>query len=244
MIKQKEIERWYESAHYRKKSDWICIDQPKVIQEWFSSQAVGQIFYSDEFEPPKWMSKVPTVSVTGQWIKAVTKKPSHTGCIAIIKRPHYPIARLVASKQVVLLDGIQDPGNLGTIIRSMVAFGTSTLCLTSKCADPFHPKCVAASSGTIGKVVIFYEEHWSPWLAQSKLPVFILNPHAIDAIQSKKDQSEYILICGSEGQGIQSPWHQYVKESTSVAIPIHDECESLNAAMSVNIALFHFFIKE
>ena len=240
MIEEKDVERWYSSSHYRKKCDWICIDQPKVINEWRHSQQLGRLFYSKEYkdyiEPYQTLS---TVEVEHSWVKKTTKKPSSPGCIAVIRRPHYPLSKLVASKQVVVLDGIQDPGNLGTIIRSMVAFGVKTLCLTENCADPFHPKTIAASVGTIPNIDIFYYDHWKTWISETSLPIFELHPNAASMVKTRTEK-EFVLICGSEGNGVQSHMLQSIHR-TPIAIRMTQNCNSLNAAMSVNIALFHFW---
>ena len=55
MISERDIERWFESPHYRKKSDWICIDQPKVISEWQSKKMIGQLVMADSVQKLSWM---------------------------------------------------------------------------------------------------------------------------------------------------------------------------------------------
>lgn len=242
MINNKEIEKWYQSSHYRKKSDWICIDQPKVIEEWKDSQTIGQIVCSNDFQKSDWMEKYPCLEVDHKWMSVVTSKPSHHGCMILIKRPIFKIADLLKVKRAVLLDGIQDPGNMGSIIRAMVAFGIDTLCLTDHCVDPFHPKSVSSSVGTISQVKIFHESHWSDWIKKAKLPLLILDPLAPLAIQEIKISEKFILVCGSEGRGIQS---KLITERsiTPVSIPISNKVESLNAAMSIGIALNRLIIQ-
>ena len=212
-----------------------------MILEWKGDQTFGQFFYSDQFKPFKGFKKSKrTILVSHEWITQITKKPSHHGCIAIIKRPHYPIASLLSANHVVVLDGIQDPGNLGTIIRSAVAFEVPIICLTNTCADPFHPKCVSATAGTVGKASLFLEEHWAKWLPQTEHEIYCLDPNAVQTVQQMKRPKKYVLVCGSEGLGIQSTVIKSV-QSTLVSIPMSIEVESLNAGVSVSIALGHFF---
>lgn len=241
MIKTKDIERWYASNHYRKKADWICIDQIKVILEWKNAQEFGQLFFSEEFKPyAGFKESSRTEKVSQKWINAVTKKPSNSGCIAIVRRPHYPLSNLLSAKQVLVLDGIQDPGNLGTIIRSAVAFNAPVICLSKTCVDAFHPKCVAATSGAIGKAQLFLEQHWSGWIKQSEFPKYVLNPNGIQTLQRMTQPENYILICGSEGQGVQNK-HLTSINTIPLSIPMSTHTESLNAAISVSITLGHFF---
>ena len=94
MISEKDIERWFESSHYRKKSDWICIDQPKVIEEWQKKNMVGQVIHASTIEKPSWAASIPSLSVSLSWLINLTGKPSHQGLMIIIERPNYRIACL------------------------------------------------------------------------------------------------------------------------------------------------------
>ena len=242
MINKKDIERWYESSHYRKKSDWICIDQPKVIEEWKNNQTIGQLMCSDGYQKSEWMANYPCEEVDHKWLSEVTSKPSHPGCMIILKRPIYKLSDLLQTKKVLLLDGIQDPGNMGTIIRSMVAFGIDTLCLTEHCVDPFHPKSVSASVGAIAHINIFYESHWKDWIDTTKIPILVLDTLAHQPVHQINISDSFILVCGSEGRGIQSKLIT-ARSITPISIPISNKVESLNAAMSVSIALNQFMLK-
>ncbi len=239
MISERDIERWFESPHYRKKSDWICIDQPKVISEWQSKKMIGQLVMADSVQKLSWMKDIPTLEVSLNWLMKITGKSSHRGVMIIIERPTYKISTLIKTKRLVILDGIQDPGNLGTIIRSMVAFNCLSLGLTDDCVDPFHAKAVSASAGAISKVSIFYESHWAQFLKETSIPIYMLNPLANKTILDIKKSNEYILICGSEGNGIQSDVIKSVS-AIPLAIPMVGEVESLNVGISASIALNRF----
>ncbi|RAP24636.1 hypothetical protein DID73_01515 [Candidatus Marinamargulisbacteria bacterium SCGC AG-343-K17] len=236
MISERDIERWFESAHYRKKCDWICVDQPKVIREWGKQGLIGQVICSDAIEKPKWTEDMPCLDVSHTWLTTISKKPSHMGMMVIIERPAYKVSKLMRATRTLVIDGIQDPGNLGNMIRTMVAFGCKTLCLTNDCVDPFHPKSVSASCGAIANIDIYYETHWGDWIKTTKHPVYILDPLALHSIWDVEKSDGYVLVCGSEGQGMKSKLIQSVQLSP-ISIPMADEMESLNAAMSVGIGL-------
>jgi TrmH family RNA methyltransferase len=236
MISTRDIERWFDSAHYRKKSDWVCIDQPKVIREWGRKGRIGQVICSDKIEKPAWTTTVPCLDVEHAWFNQVTKKPSHMGMMVIIERPTYKVSDLMRAPRVLLLDGIQDPGNLGTMMRSMVAFGCNALCLTDDCVDPFHPKSVNASCGAIAHLGIYFETHWMAWIKETKHPIYVLDPKGLSNIWDIERSKNYVLVCGSEGQGIQSTLIKSV-HIHPISIPMADEMESINAALSVGIGL-------
>ena len=237
MISKRDVERWFESGHFRKKSAWIVIDQPKVIHAWQDSSKIVQIMVDQTDKIPKKWGGVEWMEVSHQWLSKLTNKPTHSGILVIVNRPKKNIEQLKQAKRVLLLDGIQDPGNMGTIIRSAVAFGVNTICVTKDCVDVFHPKSINASSGTIGSVSIFDQSDWGKWIQTSKLPCIVLSPHANISLQSVNKHEGFILISGSEGQGVQSEEIQQLPAKL-VAIPMNKQCESLNVAMSVSIALY------
>lgn len=236
MIQQRDIERWFESSHFRRKCDWVCVDQPKVIKAWAKRHMIGQFILADDMDEPAWMEGTPTLKVNRKWLSSITQKPSHQGVMVIIERPTFKLSDLLTCQRAVLLDGIQDPGNLGTIIRAMVAFGITTLCVTDNCVDVFHPKAVNASSGALADIKIYNESHWADWLPSISHPVYVLDPVGSSQVHQLPKQESFVLICGSEGRGVQS---KLVTSVRMVPVSIHmtNQMESLNAAMSVNIAL-------
>ncbi len=238
MISERDIERWFESSHFRRKCDWVCVDQPKVIQSWIDRHMIGQVIIANDLEKPSWISKFPEMAVSRAWLSKVTQKPSHPGIMVIIERPTFKVSDLLSQKRVLILDGIQDPGNLGTIIRSMAAFGIKALCLTDDCVDVFHPKAVNASSGALAHISIYHESHWSDWLGKSKHPVYVLDPSAAYLVNQVKQKGAFTLVCGSEGRGIQNELIKSVRLNP-ISIAMAEGVESLNAAMAVSIALHH-----
>ena len=87
---------------------------------------------------------------------------------------------------------------------------------------------------------LFMEKHWSSWIKQSKNPIYVLNPNGVKTVQRMTQPDAYILICGSEGQGIQNKVITSLN-TTPLSIPMNSQTESLNAAISVSITLSHFF---
>ena len=118
----------------------------------------------------------------------------------------------------------------------MASFGVRALFLTDDCVDVFHPKTVNASAGALAHISIYHEIHWSDWLTTSKYPVLVLDPLAAHTINDVKTKDAFILICGSEGRGIQNELIKSVR-LTPVSISMTDDVESLNAAVSVSISL-------
>jgi len=137
----------------------------------------------------------------------------------------------------ILLDGVQDPGNVGAIIRTANAFGINSVILTEGCADPYNPKTIRASMGAIFRQNIQY-------LSISELSdIKDKNFRFIGATLAKDCRKVYevnykdtIIVIGSEGRGISEDILSLCSEN--VTIPISPECESLNAAIAAAILIW------
>ena len=140
----------------------------------------------------------------------------------------------------ILLDGVQDPGNVGTIIRTASAFGIRSVILTGGCADPYNPKTIRATMGAIFKQVLFN-------VSSSKLDVLresgrkiigtVLDGDCSDI--SEINLKDAIIAIGNEGCGLSSRMLSLCSEK--IKIPILPECESLNAAIAAAIIMWEAY---
>lgn len=152
---------------------------------------------------------------------------------AVAKIPKWTLNDAITKRVIVVLDGLQDPGNVGTILRACLAFDASVILVES--ADPTNPKAVRASAAAILK---------TPWLeigrgeaadliGQIGRSVYRLELRD-NAIPPKKiPDVPMVLIAGNEGKGI-----SLEIAGQSVAIPQSKDLESLNVAVAVSIALY------
>jgi TrmH family RNA methyltransferase len=150
------------------------------------------------------------------------------GVLALFERPRATVDQLFAREDtvVVALDGVQDPGNVGAIVRLAAAFDAGGVALLPGCADPFGPKAIRASAGAILSVpcvpVALADLRWPLVAADSR-------GEAIDPPPRRA-----VLIFGSEGGGV-SP--EVARNARKIAIPMSGRVESLNVAMAAAILL-------
>jgi TrmH family RNA methyltransferase len=157
---------------------------------------------------------------------------------AVAKIPSYSIEDIKKHSVILVLDGIQDPGNLGSILRLCLGFDASLVLVET--ADPTNPKVIRSSVGAMFQV---------PWIEISRIeadefikslsrPVYRLERlEKSNNIRKTEFENKIILIAGSEGQGIKLPI-----EGKSIAINHSNKLESLNVAHA--IAIFLFFKNE
>lgn len=154
------------------------------------------------------------------------------------KQPRWTADALDGKAQVLLLDGLQDPGNLGTILRTAEAFALGAVVLCEGCADPFAPKVVRSTMGAVFRlpcVRLPLKEAVQRLHAQD-LPVYATALHADSVPLSAVSLNRAAVIIGSEGRGV-TP--QAIEMSDQrVIIPMHGRAESLNAGVAAAIVIY------
>lgn len=144
---------------------------------------------------------------------------------------------------IVALDAIQDPGNLGTIIRTASWFGVSGLLIGEGTVDPFHPKVVRSTAGSTGTIPFrkgkLSEEITNLESVGFKCSLLDASTNSV-SLKSFKPNTKSILVAGNEANGIDQKLFR--DNRTSIRIDgTGNSVESLNAAIAVSIALWHFY---
>lgn len=142
-------------------------------------------------------------------------------------------ASLQKTGTMVMLDDIQDPGNLGTIIRSADWFGVETIICSPNTADCFNPKVVQATMGSIFRVNLIYTDLIN-FLKETSIPVYGTFMDGVSIFDEKLDKN-CILLMGNEGKGISKDLELLVNKR--ISIPKYGHGESLNVAIATSIVL-------
>jgi TrmH family RNA methyltransferase len=156
-------------------------------------------------------------------------------CLAVATIPPALASQPQTGKWQLLLDGIQDPGNLGTIIRVADWFGVHPIFASEHTADCFNPKVVQASMGSILRVAVHYAPVMN-WLNNPELAVYGADMHG-ESIWNQNQFRPGLLVIGNEGNGINAELRQRI--DTFISIPKTGAAESLNAGLAAGILLSH-----
>ena len=140
---------------------------------------------------------------------------------------------------ILILDGIQDPGNLGTIIRSAVAFGIDTIVTSLDTVDFYNVKTLRASEGMVFNINIV-EKDLNELLPELKNTHRIYTTNVVNGTDvSKLDVDKpYAIVMGNEGNGVKREVADMCDEA--IYIPMNSNCESLNVAIATSIILYEF----
>ncbi len=185
------------------------------------------------------LANIPSVAITDAMFSTLCDTPSIAGIAGVmalpVAPPHLENAP-VAHQRIVVLDAIQDAGNLGTLLRSAAAFGYSQAILGPGCADPWSPKSLRAGMGAQFVLAICTTTDLASCIQQLMIPTLAAVAHGGDRLDAISIPSAHAWVFGSEGQGIST--NVLEATSQSVRIPTPGKTESLNVAAAAAICLY------
>lgn len=170
--------------------------------------------------------------------QSISSTEASQGVMALVRPPQWGVEQLFRGDALtVVLDGLQDPGNAGTVLRAAEAFGATGVAFLKGSASPYNPKCLRASAGSIFRMPVVPSLDPEVFLAAAehrKIQLFALMPkNAIDVARADF-RRKCAIVVGSEGRGVSTLLGE---KATPVRIPTVG-VESLNAALAAGIALF------
>jgi RNA methyltransferase, TrmH family len=156
------------------------------------------------------------------------------GVIALVRPPRFELSAM-REGPILLLDGIQDPGNAGAIVRAAEAFGAAGAVFLKTTVSPYNPKCLRGSAGSLFRFP--FVSGISDDAVRRELagvPMFAAEAHAALTIEDVHWPVRAGIVIGSEGRGVSAEWNA---RATAVRIPISG-VESLNAAVAAAVILY------
>jgi RNA methyltransferase, TrmH family len=221
---------------YRKEHGLFIVEGIKSIQEFFqSSYQIHTIFYNSEQYHllPKLPANINLFEVKNAELEKISTLQTPQGFLALIHIPKNSalILKELKNQFTLVLDGVQDPGNMGTIIRTADWFGFKNIICSADCVEIYNPKTVQATMGSLARINI-YETDLPALLQKNTIPVFgaLLDGESIYKTQWG---TEGLVILGNEGKGISA---EVIKKiNKPITIPRVGQAESLNVAVSAAI---------
>lgn len=214
---------------YRLKERQFLVEGRHLIEEAYLAGYLVMVLYIDD-NP---IQQIDSYRVTEEIILKLSDVESNQGLIGVCRLPE----KSLLTRRLLMLDGIQDPGNMGTLLRTSVAFGFGTI-IMDQCVDIFNPKVIRSTQGAIFKLNFIYDD----------LTDFINNHSDYQYIATDLKADQYLedvvlensnigLILGNEGQGIRRVVSE--RADLKVKIKMHDT-ESLNVAIAGSICMYQF----
>jgi len=176
---------------------------------------------------------------TDEQFHKLTDQPNPEGILAVLKQP--PSTKVLGTfKQgpAILLDGLQDPGNVGAILRVADWFGVKNVLTGPGTVDPLHPKVVRASMGSLFRMSLYEIDNLEDWTLSNANQLVIADLQGEILGESRPDSTD-ILVIGNEARGV-SEIFRSTAGIRKLRIPGGDDTESLNAAVATGIMIWEW----
>ena len=216
---------------YRDLSDTFLVEGRHLVLEAHREKKIVElILEQDELFP----LDVNTLYVSSNVMNKLSNLKTPSNVMAVVEKlDEKPIG-----EKILILDNVQDPGNLGTIIRSAVAFNFDTIVLSPKTVDLYNPKVVRSTQGMMFHTNIIIREPVS-FINELKNEGYkIVGTKVTNGtdVRESKTYSHFALIIGNEGKGMSEELSELCDEY--LYIKMNDQCESLNAAVAASILMY------
>lgn len=206
----------------------FVVEGPKMIEELLQSDfAIEKIWGTED---QSIATKVEFEKISEAEMSRISQQKTPSNILALVEKPQNTLAT-TSDEWIIVLDGIQDPGNLGTIIRIADWFGLNKIVASLDTADCYNSKVVQSTMGGIFRVNIFYTD-LEVFLQKTDLPKYgaLLDG---ENIYQLKDKPKGLLVIGNESKGIRPNIQTFITKP--VTIPRIGKAESLNAAVATGI---------
>ena len=246
--KIKTIQNLQKKSKYRKEEKLFIIEGTRLFQE-TPRQLLKEVYVSENAENSlkDQLIDIKYEVVSDNIFASISDTTTPQGILAVVKQPCYSLEKILAKENplLLILEDLQDPGNLGTIMRTAEGAGVTGILMTKGCVDIYNPKVVRSTMGSVYRMPFIYLEDQKEFVRifrQLKEKNIITYGAAL---MESKDYDQYsyeegtAFVIGNEGKGLSetalSICEKYVK------IPMCGQLESLNAAVASSILMYEAF---
>jgi len=252
--RQETLLRKLNRKKYRQKEQLFLIEGARAVEQVLANKSVDvQALFFDEnqqyWQQESWQKVAADIqvrSLSGDLFAEISDTDTPQGVLAVCKMPkEATVGKLTSQKGIIVaLDGVQDPGNLGTIIRTATWFGASGIISGKGTVDLFHPKVIRATAGATGSLPFMNGklEEIFPTFGQENWAIYFLDAgeDATD-LAGIPSQDKSLLVVGNEAHGVRPELMNGIGTKVRISSPSDNpNVESLNAAVATSIALYEF----
>ena len=250
------LRRLASSGSYRRERGEFLCDSPKLLHEALlhGAELLTVAATRGMALPDGIHAGVRLVEVPEDVMQLISPAKTPQGVVFTCRLPRTECPQTLTGARYLALDGVQDPGNVGTILRTLDAFEADGLVLLPGCADPFSPKTVRSSMGAVFRMAVpqITEEavfRRPVWTCTAETFAQVLRGSGLrllgaalrdDTVDARAaDYTRAVLAIGSEGRGLSEEVLALCDET--VRIPMSPRCESLNAAVAASVLLWEAY---
>lgn len=225
----------------RKEQDAFVIEGIKLFEE-APEEEILEVYVAESFEgKSEKLDKMPYEVVKDDVFRKMTDTLTPQGILCVVKKKHYDISDMMKAPNpvFVVLETIQDPGNLGTIMRTGEGAGVAGVIMSSDTVDIYNPKTVRSTMGSIFRVPFLYSEDLKGTVEQMKtggISFYAAHLKGKGSCYEQDYRKPTAFLIGNEGNGLREETAELA--DTYIKIPMEGKLESLNAAVSTAILIY------
>lgn len=231
----KEISK-LKNKKYRDLTNTYLVEGDHLIEEAYKNNLLTKIIL---LEDTTCNYDIEKIYVTKEVMKKLTELDTPNKIIGIVKEN----TPLPIGNKILILDNIQDPGNLGTIIRSSVAFDIDTIVLSPNTVDTYNPKVIRSTQGMIfyTNIITLKLKEFIDEIKTKNYTIFGTNVRNGKNIKEITLPEKFALVLGNEGQGVSKEIESLC--DNNIYIKMSSKCESLNVSVATSILLYEVYNK-
>jgi TrmH family RNA methyltransferase len=238
-VKNPKVKAWKKllTKKERDQSGTYLIEGFHLVEEALKEQIVLEVIVNQDMERQTHMNLegIEVVYVKDDVMKVICDTETPQGIAAVCEQKTVGIDDIKLEK-ILLLDRIQDPGNLGTMIRTADAAGIDAVILGEGCADPYNPKVVRATQGSLFHLPLM-KVNLAEFIEKLDMPVYGTALEGGLPFEQVEKAESFALLMGNEGQGVSKNLLEITTKN--LYIPIYGKSESLNVAIAAGILLYY-----
>ena len=227
------------SAAYRREQGVYLCDSPKLLAEALKWHApVREIAVTADVPLPPLPETVRAVEIPEDVMSSISPMKSPQGALFTVTLPETAVPEALPGSRYMVLDGVQDPGNVGTLWRTADAFGADGMILLPGCADPWSPKTLRATMGACFRLPVWEADLHTlqARLDEGGVPLYATALREDTEDLRAQDLRRCAVVIGSEGRGVSE--ETLALCGKTLKIPMRTRCESLNAAVAAAVVLW------
>lgn len=219
---------------YRDQEHAFLVEGEHLVQEAYQQHCLDALIVLQGHPFPQ--IDLPVYEVTNEIIQKLTSLTSKETLLGVC---HTPEIEGREENRLILLDGVQDPGNLGTIIRTAISFGYDAVVLSHDCVDVYNEKVIRSTQGAIFHLPIYRKDFktYLPELKQQGMTLYATALQDASPLQSIRPNKRFALIFGNEGNGVREETLALSDKKVKIEM---DTFESLNVAVAAGICMYIF----
>lgn len=240
--KNPRVKEWKKllSKKGRDQSGLYLIEGFHLVEEAFKTDEIVELMVERDIPMPLFPSsdEIPVTLISKEISHSISGTETPQGIFAVCKK-RSNVIDLTVHKKLLLLDGVQDPGNIGTMVRTADAAGIDAVIFGKGTGDLYNPKVIRSAQGSHFHLQVDTGDlsEWIEKLKAQNIPVYGTAIENANPYMDVSSSAAFALIMGNEGAGVNEAILQ--KTDQNLYIPLYGQSESLNVAVAAGILLYH-----